>query len=116
MAEPFQIKETKSTRNAAVLSVYGNLDAKSTPLLVAHCQKYRGADKNVVLNLSQVEFIASSGVGGLLALMEDFTSSGLTIQLAELSTAVSSVIKLLNLDRFMTIVSREDDAVAAAEH
>ena len=69
--------------------------------------------KNLIVNLAEVDFVASSGVGSLLALTEEFEEEGLRICFVHLSDVVESVIKLLNLDSFLTIL---EDEAAASEH
>jgi anti-sigma B factor antagonist len=73
----------------------------------------RRSGKNLVLNLAGVSFIASSGVGALLALMEEFRKGPGCLRLVEVSPAVRSVVKLLNLERFLSIDGSEQQAFEA---
>jgi anti-anti-sigma factor len=66
---------------------------------------------HLIVNLSGVAFIASSGIGGLLALVGDFGDLGLTVRFVELSQPVHSVIKLINLDGFLGIDATEAEAL-----
>ena len=115
MPEPFSIREQEARPGAVVLRVTGQLDARSTPRLIEHCTRVRRLGKGLILNLSQVDFIASSGIGGLLSLAEDFKEAGLALRFAALSSAVESVIQLLNLDQFLAIDATEGEAFAALE-
>jgi len=56
--------------------------------------------------MSDVTFVASGGLGTLLALTEEFGEAGGCLYLAPVSDAVSSVVKLLNLDQFLAIIPR----------
>ena len=102
-----------SERGAIVIRVEGELTASTTPFLVKQCQLVREQGKNLILNLAEVTFIASNGVGGLLAMVEDFRDSGQSLRLVSLSTAADSVIRLLNLDRFFDIDASEGAALRA---
>jgi anti-sigma B factor antagonist len=113
MPEGFHITQAGSRGAAILLRVQGHLDSKSASQLLSHCSAIRSSGKNLVLNLSGVSFIASSGIGALLALVEQFRESGGKVRFVALSSAVESVIRLLNLDQFLTIDPTEDDAVSA---
>lgn len=115
MPEPFVMREEESASDAVVLRVQGQLDARTTPQLIDMCMKFKRRGKSLVLSLAGVEFIASSGIGGLLSLTEDFKEAGLKLRFAALSSAVDSVIKLLNLDQFLAIDASETDALTALE-
>jgi anti-anti-sigma factor len=68
--------------------------------------------QNLVLNLAEVSFMGSSGIGALLVLVEQFQEQAGVVRLASPSPAVEEVIKLLNLDRFLAIDPSEDKALS----
>lgn len=113
MPELVQITQIPVAGRTALLRVAGRLDTKNATLLLSRCQEVRGAGNSLVLNLSEVSFIASSGVGALLAMVEQFRDSNLQVRFAELSPAVDSVIRLLNLDQFLTIDPDENGSIEA---
>jgi anti-sigma B factor antagonist len=115
MTEQFMIVSGPSVEGTGVLRVEGQLDTTSAPVLIKRCQEIGAARTNLVLNLSQVTFIASSGVGALLSVLEEFKESGLSLRLASLSPAVQSVIELLNLDQFIAIDPTEAQALLALD-
>jgi anti-anti-sigma factor len=116
MHDAFDIREGAPQGRTIVLHVSGHLDARSTPLLLQRCQPIREKGRYLALNLSEVGFIASSGIGGLLALTQEFRDAGLSITFTDLSPAVRSVIELLNLDQFLSIEGEggEDRRAAGA--
>lgn len=113
MPENFEMERIENCDVAVILRIRGQMNAKSTPDLLERCREYQSQRKHVVLNLSGVTFIASSGVGALLALVEDFRESGLRLRIAEMSPVVESVIQLLNLHDFLGIDATESAALAA---
>jgi anti-anti-sigma factor len=115
MPEEFRISDGMNSGKTCLLRVGGQLDARAAAQLLAHCSAICKAEKNLVLNLAEVSFIASSGIGALLALVEQFRESGCSVRFVSLSAAVDSVIRLLNLDQFLTIDPTEADAVSALE-
>jgi anti-anti-sigma factor len=114
MAEPFDITRLEGVSTVA-LHVSGNLDARNSPKLVEAADDVRGRGQNLILVLTKVPFIASSGIGALLAIVEDFSEIGRSVRLAALSPEVESVIQLLNLDQFLTIDGDEEQSRQALE-
>lgn len=111
----FDIETLPCGPAATVLRVRGRLDARSAPVLTARCAEVRGQGRHLLLNLAGVTFIASSGVGALLALVEECRQSHIRVRLAEVPPAVDSVIRLLNLDQFLSIDDTEGDARSELE-
>jgi anti-sigma B factor antagonist len=67
-----------------------------------------GPDR-VVLDLSQVEFIDSSGLGAIVAAMKQL-GSGRKLDLAGLSPAVDKVFRLTRMDTVFTLFNSLEDA------
>ena len=111
MAEPLEIVDAGGSGAAVILRVAGRLDAKSAPALLQRCAAARAGRRHLVLNLSGVTFIASSGIGALLGLAEEFRQGRYRVRFVCLSSAVSSVIGLLNLDQFLAIDAGEEEAL-----
>jgi anti-anti-sigma factor len=115
MKSEFEIEVVEAGVNAAVLRLRGRLDARGASALTARCAEMRAQGRHLVLNLAQVSFIASSGVGSLLALVEECRQSRTRVRLAEVPPAVDSVIRLLNLDQFLSIDATEADSRSELE-
>jgi anti-sigma B factor antagonist len=96
----------------AVLRLKGRLDVKTSPELLQRAAEVQANGQNLVLNLSEVSFIGSSGIGALLVLVEQFQEQAGVVRLVSPSRAVEDVIKLLNLDRFLMVDSSEEKALA----
>lgn len=113
MANEFSI-DRAPREGVAVLRVSGRLDAKNAQQLMTACQDARGSGGgHVVLNLADVTFVASSGIGTLLALTEEFRDAGGAVHLVSLSDAVTSVVELLNLRQFLNIGVSEQGTLEA---
>ena len=113
MNPEFEIESVPASAETTVLRVRGRLDARGAPVLTARCAEVRDSGQHLVLNLSRVTFVASSGIGALLAVVEEFSSSRSAVRLAAVSPAMHSVITLLNLDQFLCIDATEDESTAA---
>ena len=114
MPDSFGIQEEIRDR-AVLLRVRGRLDARSAPHLQEVASRVRMRQLHLILDLSGVTFMASSGLGSLLSLAEEFRQSEFRLRLASPSTAVTSVIQLLNLQTFLAIDASEEEALHALE-
>lgn len=113
MSAQFDIEHVPVDARTEILRVHGALDAKSAPLLTDRCAGVRAAGRSLVLNLADVPLIASSGIGALLAIVEEFRDAPGTVRIAAASPAVESIICLLNLDQFLTLDPSEEEALRA---
>lgn len=109
----FQIEEGRTRGRVAVLRVQGRLDGETAQLLMERCAVVQANGQNLVLNLSGVSFLGSSGVGALLALVEQFQEQAGAIHFAELSEDARAVIELLDLTAYLSIHDTEDTALTA---
>jgi anti-anti-sigma factor len=114
MVREFTIEEVDAGEKAMVLRVTGRLDAKNAQTLFRKCRDSLESKRvRVILNLSEVSFVASSGVGTLLALTEEFKDAGGDLHIVSPSAAVKSVIDLLNLTQFLTLGDSEAEVLQA---
>ncbi len=111
MDRTFSIDRSDLDARTTVLRVSGHMDARHAAKMLEDCATARSARRDLILNLASVTFIASSGIGALLALSEEFRQSGLQLCLADPSPPVDAVLRLLNLDQFLRIESSEQSAV-----
>lgn len=65
----------------------------------------------IILDLQQVDFVDSSGLGAIVAVMKQL-SNDQTLELACLSPTVAKVFRLTRMDSVFTIHETMDDAVA----
>lgn len=68
--------------------------------------------RRVVLDLSRVEFIDSSGLGAIVASMKQL-GDGRTLDLAGLQPVVEKVFRLTRMDTVFNLFGSLDDALAA---
>src|SRR5262245_16095295 len=105
---------TESHGSSVVVRTGGRLDAKTAPRLLEACLAARTeGSPHLVLNLHDVTFRSSSGVGVLLVLAERTRSEGGSFRIAAPSAAVKGPLELLNLHRFLIIDESEAEALAA---
>jgi anti-sigma B factor antagonist len=97
-----------------LLRLAGRVDGKAAQELQQRCAEIRNQGFVLVaLDLSAVTFLASSGLGVFLAETEAFKEVGGSLHLVAVSAVVASVIKLLNVDRFLSMVPSVDALLAS---
>ncbi|UCD20243.1 MAG: STAS domain-containing protein [candidate division WOR-3 bacterium] len=116
MSDQFWIKESEMRRPVAVLKIGGRIGVKQARELRSRCAMLRyDGYRHLILNMSEVTFIASSGVGALIVLSGEMRIKGGGMHLACVSQSVMRVIKLLNVDGFLTIEPDEETALSKSE-
>lgn len=103
MDDAFRIATEADTAGSVTVSARGRLDAKTAPRLLEHCLAARRPNTELVLLLSEITFLSSSGVGMLLVLSDRCKTDGGSLRIASPSMAVRAPLELLNLHRFLTI-------------
>ena len=116
MDNDFVIHTESRPHRVGYASISGSLHGNNAEQLMQRCQALRSRGcQTLLLNLSQVSFIASSGVGTLLALAEEMKDSGRELHLIDPSETVLSVLQLLKLARYLSIASSEADALGTTQ-
>jgi anti-sigma B factor antagonist len=99
--------------NVAVLSLSGRLDLASGATLKEHLKRL--SEKNIVqahLNLSEVEFINSSGLGALVSIMKEIRLQKGRLTLSNLASYVQEIFEITQLSHIFEIYSTEEEALA----
>ena len=76
-----------------------------TPLL--------SAQSKVVFDLQQVQFVDSSGLGGLLSCLRQLTAVGGELKLCGMAQPVRDLFALVRMDRIFDIFNTKADAIGA---
>jgi len=111
MDDTFEFTQAGRRGRVVILHVRGRLDARAAVALMNCGTKVADEGCNLILNLAGVTFIASSGVGTLLALSEVFQEQAGVVRFVELSLSVRTTIELLSLDQMLGIDPDEDSAL-----
>ena len=109
---PFDIEES-STDGVVRLSLTGELDRWSAPILEDRLSSMRAKRSPVRLNLSRLQFIDSTGIRILIQSVGDARMKGWEFHIeSDLAPQVESVFRLVRLDRFVD--SCQQEALARA--
>jgi anti-sigma B factor antagonist len=86
------------------LRIEGSLDAMSTPELRPVIDQLVAEKRaNVVVNLSALRLIDSSGVGAIVSLYKRLRAEGGTVTVKGLKDQPLAIFRLLRLDRVFTV-------------
>jgi anti-sigma B factor antagonist len=96
----------------SILTLDGSLDAATAPLLQSFTAKSE-LTANVVIDLSGVDFLDSSGLGAIVGIARNKRDSGGDVILACMNDKVRKVFEITQVVRLFHIF---DDLDAAAKH
>lgn len=67
--------------------------------------------KDIILDLSKIEFVDSSGLGALVQLVKKAQTDGGTLQVVS-NPRVTQTVKLVRLEKFLSLQNSVSDAIA----
>lgn len=112
MNDEFTLTDLEMQRPVAVLQPEGRLNSRAARDLYMRCEAlYDEGYTQVIVKLSDVTFIASSGAGTLVKLTYDFLERGGFFQIADVSDPVMRVVDLLNSRQFLNIAADVGEAM-----
>lgn len=100
--------------NAVVISIQeARLDAHNSPeLKSAMLQQFDAEKKNLVIDLKEVRFIDSSGLGVLVSGFKNASASNGSLKLCGMQQQVKSMFELTRLHRVFDIYATAEEALA----
>lgn len=69
---------------------------------------------HIILDLSAIDFVDSSGLGALVQLVKKATSEGGTVQVVT-NPRVTQTVKLVRLEKYLSLQPSVDEAIAKLE-
>lgn len=101
----------KSADNYNSFHPKGRLDLTGSSELKQKVKEYLDQGKvNIILNLAQVDFIDSSGLGTLIATLKEVRTAGGGIAMCSLAPYVQEVFEITQLSHNFDIYPGEDEA------
>ncbi len=102
------------TGNVTVLSLKGRLDLASGSALKERIKEIFEKEKNSVhLNLTEVEFINSSGLGALVSIMKEVRLRKGRLTLSNLANYVQEIFEITQLSQIFEIFATQEEALNA---
>jgi anti-sigma B factor antagonist len=91
------------------------LDATNAPEFKRDIASCLEANRKVVLDLSRLRFVDSSGLGAFVSCLRRLNADGGDLKLSGMSADVRGVFELVRMDRIFDILPTREDAVRAFE-
>ena len=94
--------DTQVTGSGTVIRTRGRLDLVAAPALKALItETVHEVGATVVVDLSETEFMDSSGLGALIAGLRSARQAGGDLRIACVAPQVAAVLKMTNIDRIL---------------
>ena len=107
-----QLKEIDGTK---VLDVTGEIDVYTAPQFRdAVNTVINSGQKHLVVDMTNVTYMDSSGFGALLSATRRLRPQGGTVNLVKVSSAIDRILTITRLNTVFTTYSSVEDALAAA--
>lgn len=104
----------EKTGDVAVVGLFvDELDASNTAEFKQQMAPILAEHRKVVIDLGQVRFIDSSGLGAMLSCLRQLSGKGGDLKLCGLSRSVRAAFELVRLHRVLDIHTTRADAVKA---
>ncbi|MDX2216628.1 MAG: STAS domain-containing protein [Oculatellaceae cyanobacterium bins.114] len=106
------LRGTREVReNYQLFRLAGLLDAFSEPTFRKVLDKFvEEGPPNFILDLSQIDFVDSSGLGALVQLVKKTQTAGGTLQIVT-NPRVTQTVKLVRLEQFLSLQTSVDVAI-----
>ncbi|MEA5579075.1 STAS domain-containing protein [Anabaena sp. UHCC 0451] len=106
------LRGTREVRdNCQLFRLTGLLDAFSEPTFRKILSgKIEEGPKHIILDLSQIDFVDSSGLGALVQLAKQAQNAEGTLQIVT-NARVTQTVKLVRLEKFLALQSTVDAAL-----
>ncbi|MEM9326461.1 MAG: STAS domain-containing protein [Bacteroidota bacterium] len=93
------------------LIVAGEVDASSSIHLDNALSKALGEYKRILIDLSDLEYISSAGLGVFISYIDEIRAQGIELVLFGLKEKVQQVFQILGIHDLLTIEETEADAL-----
>ena len=102
----------RATGSWQVLPISGDVDLASAPSLREHLTEItEAAPAFVVIDMADLEFIDSTGLGVLVGTLRRVRAAGGDVRLARARTGIARVFAVTGLDRVFSLYPSLDDAM-----
>ncbi len=105
--------ELREEQGAMVVSFAGDIDLQSSPEARQVLLDIVGKNQAILVDLSQVGYIDSSGVASLVESFQSARKAGNELILVSVSDGAKRVLQLARLDKVFTICDTVEDGIAA---
>jgi anti-sigma B factor antagonist len=105
--------EVSDRGNTVIIALKGEIDLESSPVARELLLSSVAGKRNLLVDLSAVTYIDSSGVASMVEALQASKKNGTQFALAAASEAARRVLELARLDKVFTIYDTVDDGLNA---
>lgn len=105
--------EISEKQGASVITFTGEIDLESSPAAREILLKCFASTRKVIVDLSAVSYIDSSGVASLVEALQAAKKNGSQFSIAAASEPTRRVLELARLDKVFTMYNSVDEGLAA---
>jgi anti-sigma B factor antagonist len=96
--------------DAVIIKTKGSINSNTAPALDAELDDLMSQNKyNIVVDLSETDFISSSGIGVLLGTVTTLREKGGDLVLMNLPKIVGDIFDILNIRNYFKVIDTLDD-------
>lgn len=103
-----EIKTKEVNSDFIILRLIGRFNIEEVLKFEEEFEKHLAMKKYIVLDLSAMKYIDSSGIGSLIKAMNFSKNMSIEFVLLDVNPSILNVFKLAYLDKFFVIVSSDD--------
>jgi anti-sigma B factor antagonist len=97
--------------NLAVVKIQAKvMDASNAPSFKEQMEPVIEANGNVLLDVSSLEFLDSSGLGAVLSCLRKLTGKGGDMKLCGMTKPVRALFELVRMHRIIEVYNTQDEA------
>lgn len=105
--------KAENKNGLTVCHVDGEIDINTSPGIKKSFDKLVGSKTpKVVVNLSKVTYVDSSGLATLVEILKNMRSYGGKLRLSNMSPKVKSLFEITKLEKLFDIVASEEEAIS----
>ncbi len=97
--------------NCQIFHLIGQLDAFSEGAFSKEVEASIKKPSNIILDLSKIDFIDSSGIGAMVKVAKKIKEAGGTLQIVA-NQRVTQTVKLVRLEKFLALQPSMEAAIA----
>jgi anti-anti-sigma factor len=113
MEEQMEIT-SRENQGLLVLNLKGRLDFATSNSLKEEILRHITESRNrILLNMSQIDFVNSSGLGSLVSILKEIRLAKGRLALCNLATYVQEIFEITQLSHIFEIYDAEPDALEA---
>lgn len=105
--------KTELKNGLTVCHIEGEIDINTSPGLKKSFDKLlSGKAPKIIINLSKVTYVDSSGLATLVEILKNMRAYGGKLKLSDMSSKIKSLFEITKLEKLFDIVATEADAIA----